>query len=184
MACSTEGQMDRRVQQFNKIYQLNDLTNKIIEKIQCEDNTNSLPKGTFEEVVDLNNAHMSLTYLMHMAENRYAIIVSNHLNEMDAIKEVVYQYGVSLAIECEHIDEMTNYVLSNILDGMPCDETYILLENEDNRIVWQKIVDTHAPFWNDVNNYYILMNEYVRGMLSKTSFSFTIKNNEIFMISK
>lgn len=189
MACNTEGQYDRRLLQYKKITGLDEITNTIRDLYDIDMDTDPVPVGEFEKVIDLNHAHMCLEAHMHNAEHRFAYVVTHTLNKgvsLEEISKVVEDAGEKHKINHMSIEDTFNALMNRILDGMPCDETIQLTSHNDKNISWEIIEDMHSSFWNEVggnsNYYYELLQSYVSGILKDTEYLLEIIGNQFFTL--
>lgn len=201
MACESTGMNEKRVNQFNKIRLLNDIANQIgfygvqngyetlMDKIDM--NCGAVPEGDFGQVIDLNAAHEFLSLYMQIAENRFAMAVTELLRMnaafIEPLKEFCGRVGRDMQVTgIETVQQAYEVYEGFVLDGMPCDETKDILESGENRIVWKKTVDTHKKAWEkaegDENNYYLLLSLFVNGLLTHSKFRFKIEGQELFTI--
>ena len=204
MGCDPIGATDRRLNQFAKINKLNEMAIEICDlssgKIakEAEEACGVIPAGDFFEVIDQSSPHAGLESLMNIAEDKFAYVVNTVLTKASPIekkaklveiKNIVRKYGKELAIdENSNAEDAFNAINLAVLDGMPCDDTKVVLESSPEKVVWEKALDLHAYSWKQVNQpeslYYEIIAEYIKGILSKTSITYTDENNSKFTLSK
>lgn len=203
MACNDVGKNDRRILQFWKIRMINDMANDIgyfamsqgyenlMDKIDMT--CGAIPEGDYEQVIDQDAAHQFLELYMHIAESRFAVAVTECLRMNQAYWPAIMNYcrdkGKALCPENLCTVEAAYEMINNfILDGMPCDETKKVTVAEPNRIVWEKVIDTHEDAWqkagSDVNLYYQLQTCLIEGLLGDSGIKFTNEDNLKFSLSK
>jgi len=134
-----------------------------------------------EEVIDNGNIHGWLQGQIAIAEKRFATAVTEILKEdssiIENLKQAAYQMGQKNPLpnsdDAQGIYRGLNDVL---LEGMPCDHVNQILEQSDQRVLWNQTVDLHLPFWDeaggDIEHYYLLRNAFISGSLSDQSFKF------------
>ena len=134
-----------------------------------------------EEVIDNGNIHGWLQGQIAIAEKRFATAVTKILKEdsskIENLKQAAYQMGQKNPLpnsdDAQGIYRGLNDVL---LEGMPCDHVNQILEQSDQRVLWNQTVDLHLPFWNeaggDIEHYYLLRNAFISGSLSDQPFKF------------
>ncbi|MCQ4937107.1 MULTISPECIES: hypothetical protein [Anaerotignum] len=134
-----------------------------------------------EEVIDNGNIHGWLQGQIAIAEKRFAAAVTKILKEdsskIENLKQAAYQMGQKDPLpnsnDAQGIYRGLNDVL---LEGMPCDHVNQILEQSDQRVLWNQTVDLHLPFWDeaggDIEHYYLLRNAFISGSLSDQPFKF------------
>lgn len=134
-----------------------------------------------EEVIDNGNIHGWLQGQIAIAEKRFATAVTKILKEdsskIENLKQAAYQMGQKNPLpnsnDAQGIYRGLNDVL---LEGMPCDHVNQILEQSDQRVLWNQTVDLHLPFWDeaggDIEHYYLLRNAFISGSLSDQPFKF------------
>lgn len=134
-----------------------------------------------EEVIDNGNIHGWLQGQIAIAEKRFATAVTEILKEdsskIENLKQAAYQMGQKNPLpnsdDAQGIYRGLNDVL---LEGMPCDHVNQILEQSDQRVLWNQTVDLHLPFWDeaggDIEHYYLLRNAFISGSLSDQPFKF------------
>ena len=69
---------------------------------------------------------------------------------------------------------------------MPEDETRKLTVVEPNKIIWEKVKDTHKEFWEkaggNVEIYYQLQTLFIQGLLEGSGIVYTNKENAVFSL--
>lgn len=135
-----------------------------------------------EEVIDVNNIHGWLQKKVSLEENRLAYAVTKLLNEnssmMHELKDLFKNKGaeVSTLTENDSLNDIYKTINDTLLDGMPCDHANIVISQEDEEIVWKRNVCVHEEYWNavggDISNYYLLREEFIKGMLEKANVTY------------
>lgn len=194
MACNPVGQYDRRKNQFLKIRKVDEMVNAVIVLDPSLEKVNevcgTLPEGEFDEVVDFSKAHQHLTTLMHQVEYRFAYVVTNYKNNhqsLEAVASSLQIMGEAIAL-APQLDMTALYegIQSCVLDGMPCDETVVLDGISATEAKWHTVMDTHQPFFEkvngDVNDYYWLLEHFLKGLLKNNSVTFTKYDGPTFTL--
>lgn len=135
-----------------------------------------------EEVIDVNNIHGWLQKKVSLEENRLAYAVTKLLNEnasiMNELKSLFKNKGaeVSTLTENDSVNDIYKTINDTLLDGMPCDHANIVISQEDEEVIWKRNVCVHEDYWNavggDISNYYLLREEFIKGMLEKANVTY------------
>lgn len=134
-----------------------------------------------EEVIDNGNIHGWLQGQIAIAEKRFAFAVTTILkkdsNQVENLKQVAYQMGQGNPLpDTEDAQSIYRALNDVLLEGMPCDHVNQVLEQSEQRVVWNQTVDLHLPFWDEaggnIENYYLLRNAFISGSLSGKPFNF------------
>ena len=187
MPCNPIGATDRRINQYNKIVNLDNLTKELEKMVKADLNIVYNPTGDFEDVVDQEAAHPSLVKLMNCAESNFAKVVEALLaqgKELELVKEYIYQKGKEFALDDDNLEDAYNDIFKIVLDGMPCDETRVITVNEPNKLEWTLVDDLHSEYWKDPSYYFIFLKSYIHGLLSKTSIKYDYTNSKVFTLTK
>lgn len=188
--------------QFNKIKLLNDIANQIgyygvqqgnqtfIDYIDM--NCGGIPDGEFNQVIDPSASFEFLSLYTQIAENRFAFACTGLLKMNMEYKKILLQFlnqvGKDMKIEGDiSIEQAFEIVQSFVLDGMPGENTKQIIEKTDEKIVWEKIKDSHKNAWEkaegDLDFYYQLQQQFVQGLLNNCGFTFKIDSKKIFSLS-
>lgn len=134
-----------------------------------------------EEAIDNGNIHGWLQGQIAIAERRFAAAVTEILvedpSQIENLKQAAYEIGQKNPLpnsdDAQSIYKGLNDIL---LEGMPCDHVNQIIEQSEQRVIWNQAVDLHLPFWDqaggDINHYYLFRNAFISGILSGKSFSF------------
>lgn len=135
-----------------------------------------------EEVIDVNNIHGWLQKKVSLEENRLAYAVTQLLNQnpklIQDLKDLFNNKGneVSPLTEGNSINDIYKTINDTLLDGMPCDHANIVISQEDEEVIWKRNVCVHEEYWNavggDISNYYLLREEFIKGMLEKANVNY------------
>lgn len=183
---------------FNKINIQNNITNKILRNLGNEElnmylkqNYGELESGKLEDLIETSNIHGWLQERVVLVENRLAYTITKLLNEdknnLKKMKEIFFEEGKNISIEFNTNDASSVFkaIDDSLLDGMPCDRAKIILEKNENVVKWKQNKCVHKDYWDKVNGdvkiYYELINEFIKGIITKTKFNYR-KENEEFII--
>nr|WP_312578507.1 hypothetical protein [Sedimentibacter sp.] len=136
-----------------------------------------------EEVIDVSNIHGWLQNKISIEESRLAYSVTSLLNEntdfLQDLKVLFKNEGarVSRLSENESIDEVYKNINDTLLDGMPCDRASIVVSQDEKEVVWKRNICVHEDYWDsvggDIKNYYLLRDEFIKGMLEKANITYS-----------
>jgi len=178
---------------YNKIKLQNNMVEAVIQyaedKNLMKDLRSSLDQqyGTIdlrplEEQIDTSNIHGWLQECVSIVEYRLAYAVTSLLkknsNILDDLKDIFRNLGVKeTTLSKDHtVEEAFKSLNDTLLDGMPCDHANSLVSQRNNEMVWKRNVCVHESYWSkvggDIQNYYILREEYIKGLLSKAGIRF------------
>lgn len=135
-----------------------------------------------ENLVDTTNIHGWLQECVSIVEYRLAYSVTALLKEQSdtivTLKELFRNAGIratSLNKDAS-ISEIYQKLGDTLLDGMPCDHANTVVSQDKEAVIWKKNVCVHEQYWvsvgGDVQNYYMLREEFIKGMLSNTDATF------------
>lgn len=178
---------------YNKIKLQNNMVEAVIHYAENKDLCDNLRSkldnqyGTIdsrslEEQIDTSNIHGWLQECVSTVEYRLAYAITTLLKEesvnMDELKEVFRNLGAGESGLDNNITVAEAYKFLNdtLLDGMPCDHANSLVLQEDHEIIWKRNVCVHESYWTevggDISNYYVLREEYIKGLLSGANIRF------------
>lgn len=189
--------------QFNKIRLLDDIANHIgAYGVQCgfktllddtDMNCGAVPQGEYEQVIDPSASEQFISLYTQIAENRFAFVVTALLKANPAFMNILVEFcsrtGRELGVAgAENIRKAYEVIQEIILDGMPRDKTREIISEDDDKIVWEKIVDTHEKSWvkagGKVSVYYELQKCFVNGLLEESGYCYDIEDGKKFSISR
>lgn len=177
---------------YGKIQLQESFTEAMLSSVQSKENRvaleNKLNRASgvverrpLEEVIDTGNIHGWLQDQIGIVEKRFAMAVTEILYDDSALienlKQAAYQFGQQNPLpSSENAQEVYRALNDVLLEGMPCDHANEVLEQSEQRVIWQQTVDLHLPFWDavdgNIENYYLLRNAFISGSLSGNHFSF------------
>jgi len=131
-----------------------------------------------EEVIDQGNIHGWLQSSISQIEYKLAYgvtyIIKNNpdvLSKIEAIFETKGEERSSMISE-NNAAEAYKAISDCLLDGMPCDHANIVLEENEENVIWERDTCVHIKFWEEVDGdisiYYSLREAFIRGALKKT----------------
>ena len=189
---------------FNKIKLQNELTENILAmavKNGYEEGVSSLidqkygklEEGELADIVDGSNIHGWLQNRIAVVENRLAFAVTaftaNHPERMADICSVAETFGKNYKVQPGvSVREAYNYLDSLLLNGMPCDHVNALESENEQQLIWAQTTDIHESYWSlvcgDVNNYYLIREAMITGLLMDSGISFKAPGNQRFELVK
>lgn len=105
--------------------------------------------------------------------------------QLEELKAIFYKQGVEKRKTLEkglNAMQLFKVIQDTLLNGMPCDHAEVVVEQDDNQIVWQRRVCVHEQYWDEaggnVRNYYALIEAWLKGFVEEGQESF-IKEDEI-----
>ncbi|WP_251859594.1 hypothetical protein [Clostridium sp. Marseille-Q2269] len=139
-----------------------------------------------EDIIDTSNIHGWLQNKIHSAELRQAAWVTFILQENKKYKEdlmrLFKKQGESCAIEYKKenspisAEDMYNALNDYILEGMPCDRVNVILNCNENEILWRATKCLHSSHWEsvggDVKNFYSLREQWIESFISSLNKDF------------
>lgn len=135
-----------------------------------------------EEQIDTSNIHGWLQECVSTVEYRLAYVVTALLKEgsknLEELKEIFRNLGEkeSSLNKDATVSEAYKSLNDTLLDGMPCDHANLLLSQEDHEIIWKRNLCVHEIYWSevggDINMYYILREEYIKGLLTQADITY------------
>ena len=130
-----------------------------------------------EEQIDTSNIHGWLQECVSTVEYRLAYAVTTLLQEdskkLEELKEIFRTLGKkeSSLNKDTTVSEAYKSLNDTLLDGMPCDHANLLISQEEHEVIWKRNVCVHENYWvevrGDISIYYILREEYVKGLLTQ-----------------
>lgn len=186
---------------YNKIKIQNDIIESIISL--SESNNLNIRSKVYElygdgdlppldEVIDVTNIHGWLQERVSVVENKLAYAVTALLKEnpllIDELKQIFYDKGSESSELCNEssINDAFKSVNDTLLDGMPCDHANVLLSQEENEIIWRREICVHQSYWDanggDINTYYLLRDEFIKGLLADTDVVYQKEDDRISKI--
>lgn len=135
-----------------------------------------------EEQIDTSNIHGWLQECVSTVEYRLAYAVTALLKEgsknLEELKEIFRNLGEkeSSLNKDATVSEAYKSLNDTLLDGMPCDHANLLVSQEDHEIIWKRNLCVHENYWSevggDINMYYILREEYIKGLLTQADITY------------
>lgn len=144
-----------------------------------------------EECIDQSNIHGSLQEKIKLVEVRLAFLVTELTKEnperLAELEKAAYRFGQQHSIEKEvHAKDAFQALSDRLIDGMPCDHVNMMLEQDENAVVWRQTQCVHHGYWEqvggDVSVYYSLRSQMIKGMLEESGLQFFEKENGVFEI--
>lgn len=187
---------------FNKIKFQNELANVVFAVAKKEDSNSNLEEltnqqyamldqGNLEDIIDEYNIHGWLQERVSLVESRLAFAVTTFLDgnreRFSLLLDEVYAFGKSNAVdEKADVAQIFKHLEDLLLNGMPCDHVNRVLENSSNEVRWEQTVDIHGDYWRSVqgdpNNYGIIRERLIEGMISLSKVEFLHEQDGIFVL--
>lgn len=177
---------------YNKIKLQEAFTNDILEassknnwyqdlEIEVEKNYNKLDNRPLEEIIDQSNIHGWLQSKIAQAELRLAFVVTKLINKnsdyITELKKIAFSFGAANSVpENSTASDIFKYLNDSLIDGMPCDRVNELVESDEKQVIWRQNLCVHSSYWAEVGGnvdvYYTLRHEIIKGMLSRSDFEY------------
>ena len=141
----------------------------------------ALEEGELAEIIDGSNIHGWLQERISLVENHLAYITLQ-LKEKDStnlekICQVAREFGKANAENnLESPRAAYDYLERLLVNGMPCDRVNALVEDSQNKLIWEQTIEIHGQYWKplgaDVNDYYKIRQAVIEGILEDSKISF------------
>ena len=153
----------------------------------------SEPLPELSGAIDLGNIHGWLQEKITESEERLAKLVTDIVQDdegrLSFVADNAISFGkrhpVSVQADAQDAHKALNDTLVN---GMPCDMVEDILESSPERVVWKRLADVHAEYWNAFGGnpayYWGIRAAITRGMLEGTQLEFLDNGENIFEIKK
>lgn len=179
---------------FNKIKLQNQFSDEVLshltdcpQKTQIEKQFSELypfPKGNLEEIIDHENIHQWLEKHVNLTDRKLAWLISqvkDNLMSLHDAENVFFRLGQNHRDMILPVWLKPSYVYRAISDalieGMPCDKANQVISHDENHLTWQVSRCMHTENWlkenANVQDFYVLRNAWIRGMLDESEFAFT-----------
>lgn len=146
-----------------------------------------------EEVIDEHNIHGWLQEQVSIVENRLAYFVTNIIKEstdsVESLAELAVKYGELNRIpRTESAMQAFKEIDDRLLSGMPCDRVNQVTEQTESEVDYGVVNDIHEEYWIKNNgrpeDYYIIIEGLIRGLLSDCPLSFVKIADRQYRISR
>ena len=177
---------------FNKILILEDVEKEIAKGLETQNLQEKqeailekygqfIPDQPLETMIDQSNIHGWLQERITVAERRQAALVNILLesseNALEGIQNIYENKGREHArrinAKATEPAEMFNLLGDVLLEGMPCDRVNRLIEQEEDKVIWQTAVCVHKNNWEQesvpVEHYYHFREAFTRGFVEETN---------------
>lgn len=189
---------------FRKIQFQNELTNRILDFYDRQDNNlpltqelksqyGELEQQHLENIIDGANIHGWLQERVSMVESRLAYLVALLLQkEQDAlniIERISFEFGkehkVTDAVDAK---ELFRYFDNILLDGMPCDHANEVVNSDEHAVTWKRNLCVHQQYWDkvggDITQYYLLRDALIEGILCDSLFQYQKSEDDIYTLKR
>ncbi len=146
-----------------------------------------------EAIIDEANIHGWLSSHIESVEKRYADltvkILTGHEARLEDLKAIAYGLGKEQAVAADASAEQCYKRIEDCtLNGMPCDGVNIVTDKSEDHFSWEQRFDVHGNYWTQAGgkaeDYYVLRNQLIAGILSQTPFMLTIPRPNEYAICK
>lgn len=188
---------------FNKIQLQQELVENILElsndlapdlREELNKRYDEFPNGALEDIVDTGNIHGWLQYYVTQVEYKLAYSVTYLLEKspqiMQKIEVLFIEKGKEKASSMNGNNAAVAYKVigDSLLDGMPCDHANILIEENEDKVLWKRNTCVHKKYWDEVGgsveNYYSLREAFIEGALMGTGLKYEKIDDVTRMIRK
>lgn len=129
-----------------------------------------------EEIIDESNIHGWLQTNVTRAEHKLADSVTTLLKKdpdnFKSIESIFFNKGKALSQDNMTAAIAYKIISDSLLDGMPCDHANVLIEENDEHVIWKRNTCVHTNFWQevggDINVYYALREALIQGFLENS----------------
>ncbi|KXB44665.1 hypothetical protein HMPREF3188_01228 [Tissierellia bacterium KA00581] len=146
-----------------------------------------------EKIIDKDNIHAWLSSSVSKVEIRFAYVVKKILQKgisIEKIKSVAFSYGESFN-KYENIQTLRdayNLLMDILLDGLPCDVSISIVEENEDYLEFVLHNDIHKEFFKEVGLenkiYHEIRQAFANGVLKKYSFEYKNLENNKKMIKR
>lgn len=165
--------------------------NKHLCNEELEVEINKLGKITgedLEKIIDTDNIHGFLQELVNIVEKSYFLIISTRLKteNLEIIEKEIFDFGKENSLEEKLPNDIFNRLNNYLLDGMPCDRSIEILDNQETQLTYKVDNDTHEKFWLNGHEYlyFQLRNQLINGMISNSGLTHKILSENTFIIER
>lgn len=189
---------------YNKIQIQQQLINAIIALSQKVDTQMNLKQEldtkygvsetrALEEVIDTGNIHGWLQTQVSQVEYKLAYGVTKLLEKnAGLLKDLELLFETkgeenALSESTNNVSAVYKAITDTLLDGMPCDHANVVLEENSDKVIWERNTCVHKSYWEavggDIRHYYTLREAFIKGFLKNTSITFE-KTDEVTSMLK
>lgn len=146
-----------------------------------------------EDIIDQNNIHGWLQGKISQAELRLAFVVTNiarkNFDYVSELKKIAYSFGAANSVsENSTASDCYKFLNDSLIDGMPCDRVNDVIESDEHQVVWKQNICVHSDYWTKVGGnvevYYTLRHEIIKGMISKSDLEYVPNENGLNIIRR
>ncbi|MDO5714599.1 MAG: hypothetical protein Q4Q07_09225 [Tissierellia bacterium] len=155
------------------------------EILQKMESKGVLEKKPLEDIIDESNIHGWLNDKVIISEERLGIFLEEISKEMT--KEELLERMKALGekeVFSGSPKEGYIWIVQNILDGMPCDQGLVPIEESDRSFRFQVLHDLHAPYLpsNVVDLYWDCRKAFMEGAFHKSNLEYLDLGSNIYEI--
>lgn len=168
-----------------------DLAKALNEKYGC------LEDKPLEDMIDVHNIHGWLQAKVSLVEYKLAEVVTYLLDKspecMPQIRRIFYEAGAEcgrslLDNEDLSLEGLYKGITDALLEGMPCDHVFKLIEVSNCKVVWEKTTCVHKKYWQevhgDVQHYYELRDAWYEGFAYSTGTQFKKLDEKVYQLER
>ncbi|MBK5201070.1 MAG: hypothetical protein JJE21_05995 [Spirochaetaceae bacterium] len=148
----------------------------------------TIEKGELQDIVNTPNIHTFLQERIYITEKRLALSVETLLEKgitLEVIKETLFNFGLSNSFDSSVSAQKAYELLGKLMvSGMPCDRIESVKGITDTKIIYKENKDIHSEYWNDKALYQVLKDEVIKGLLYKTTLSYSHLTEREFVIEE
>lgn len=132
-----------------------------------------------DEVIDTGNIHGWLQTQVTQVEYKLAYSITKILEKDTGLfknLEQIFEDKGKQKAPSENTDNAAKIyraISDCLLDGMPCDHANLVIEENDEKVIWERTTCVHKSYWEeiggDIKIYYTLREAFIKGFLSTTS---------------
>lgn len=147
-------------------------------------------KVALETIIDEGNIHGWLSEAVEICEKRFSFIVTASIKAHPVVIEEYEAIMMNMGIDYNKGKPETpiqafTMIHDILLDGMPCDFPFQMLEENEEEVRWEVLKCPHSNYWNVGNEdyYYQLRDAFVQGFLEGSDLAH-VRNNGIHSIRR
>ncbi len=145
-----------------------------------------LEEGSLEDICDPMNIHGWLQERVSLVERKLAYLVTELTKDaperMTEITECAYRFGRENGIrEKMSVSDVYRYLETKLLNGMPCDHVNEIVEQGEEKIIWQQVTDIHRSYWDEadgnVEKFYVIKERLLEGIVEESGHRINVRGN-------
>ena len=187
---------------FNKVQFQDGVVNRLIELAKTNgldlvpmlsERFGELEQQPLEDIIDGGNIHGWLQTRVSLVESRLAGAITIVLEKTELtisdLQELLYGIGKeNKPLKAGTATDIFAYLNDTLLDGMPCDRVNETIAETDDTVTWRRNGCVHKQYWEsvggDIENFYILRDSLIRGMLDGSSFDYNSPQTGVYTLQR